>query len=83
MENNFSLQEMRVLIGRKVKTKVPFSCVPKGTTGEIQTPSRADYTSDGEEVRLLPIKWDLKKGEKPLIDWFDKGEFERFLELIF
>lgn len=61
----------------KIKTLVKFSGVPTGTTGEAEL--------DGN---LWKITWDLThdmKGNprfKPLVDWFDNQEFERFLKKI-
>jgi hypothetical protein len=55
----------------KIRTKVEFSGVPKGTTGTSEV--------DGKEFK---ITWDLPNRAKPLVDWFSKDEFEQFLEII-
>lgn len=53
----------------KVKTKVPFSGVPVGTTAELEL--------DGD---LFKVTWELPNRSKPLVDWFDAEERKRFLE---
>ena len=68
--------------GARVRSKVDFANVPKGTVGVVLT---KDHTG-------WPIQWELP-GEanvfgpgyhvrfpKPLVDWFDDWEADRFLE---
>jgi len=55
----------------KIKTKVTFSGVPAGTTGN------AELEKDG----LFKITWDLPRS-RPLVDWFTRSEFDRHLEVI-
>jgi len=60
-------------VGRRIKTLVEFSGVPQGTTGRVL---RADRSEDGF---TLAIEWDLPERGKPLVDWFTRSEFTRFL----
>lgn len=61
-------------VGRRIKTMVEFSGVPRGTFGEV---TRADRS--GEEYTVA-IQWELSERlGKPLVDWFTKDEYERFL----
>ena len=59
-------------VGRRVRTRVAFSGVPQGTTGVVLVP-------DDHPVSL-PIRWDLPGRARPLVDWFSRQEYERFLE---
>ncbi|MDD5559010.1 hypothetical protein [Candidatus Methylomirabilis sp.] len=62
-------------VGRRIKTLVEFSGVPKDTLGEV---TRADKSGEGY---TLAIQWELPEHcEKPLVDWFTRGEYERYLE---
>lgn len=57
-----------------IKTLIEFSGVPRGTLGEV---TRADKSGEGY---TLAIQWELpERHGKPLVDWFTKGEYERFL----
>jgi len=61
----------------KVKTLVKFSGVPKGTTAtcvQVEKPSWVKKKS-------YKVTWDLPRS-KPLIDWFDKEDFEKYLVVI-
>ena len=61
-------------IGRPVRTTVEFSGVPRGTRGRV---IRADRANGGY---TLGIEWDLpERRATPLVDWFTRGEYERFL----
>ncbi len=60
----------------KIKTLVKFSGVPKDTTG----------TAEHDE-NLWKITWDLPPKlfgmkRKPLQDWFDQKEFDKYLEVV-
>jgi hypothetical protein len=62
-------------VGRRIKTLVGFSGVPRGTLGEV---IRADKSGEGY---TLAIQWELRERHgKPLVDWFTKSEYERYLE---
>ncbi len=78
----FTRDEALAKRDKKIRSKIEFSGVPKGTTGVVLSPGLTDYTKDGK-LRSLPIQWDLpeRKG-KPLVDWFSKYDYERFLEEI-
>ena len=57
----------------KIKTLVPFSGVPEGTTGIAER--------DPEYHNNWKITWDLERS-RPLSDWFDQSEFDEYLEEI-
>jgi hypothetical protein len=62
-------------VGQRIKTLIEFFGVPRGTFGEI---TRADKSGEGY---TLAIQWELpERVGKPLVDWFTKGEYERYLE---
>jgi len=70
-------------VGKKIQTLVQFSGVPRGTTGTV---IRADVVSHAipvmgtaAELYDLAIEWDLPHRCKPLVDWFTKDEYEKFL----
>ena len=78
----FTKQEAEALVGKEVITRVEFSGVVKQTRGVVLKPSPNDYTSDGKYVRSVPVQWiQPERRGKPLVDWFTKYEFEKFLEL--
>ncbi len=70
----FSPAEARGKVGKRIRTTVAFSGVPKGTTGVALEPD--------DELVSLPIQWDLPGRTRPLVDWFTKWEYERYLEEI-
>lgn len=74
--NYFSGEAARALIGRGVRTLVEFSGVPTGTTGKV---IRADPTGDVDGYNV-GIEWDMPQRHKPLVDWFSRDEYDRFLE---
>lgn len=60
-------------IGQHIRTKVPFSGVPVGTTGTVFRFHQG----------LLSIRWNLgKHGKRPLQDWFSRWEYDKYLEEI-
>lgn len=62
-------------VGQRIKTLVEFSGVPRGTLGEV---TRADKSGEGY---TLAIQWELpERRGKPLVDWFTRNEYERYLE---
>ena len=63
----------RALVGTRVRTRVEFSGVPVGTAGQVV---RADRSGDGY---TLGVEWELTGRTKPLVDWFSRSEYERFL----
>ena len=70
----FTHAEAQVLQGAKISTTVAFSGVPKGTSGTVM---RADQGRNGYTVA---VQWELPGRAQPLIDWFSKAEFERYLQ---
>lgn len=74
--NYFSGKAARALIGRCVRTLVEFSGVPTGTIGKV---IRADPTADVDNYNV-GIEWDMPHRHKPLVDWFSRDEYDRFLE---
>ncbi len=64
-------------VGTRIKTLAAFSGVPAGTFGQV---INADPTEGGY---MLVIQWELAGREgKPLVDWFSRTEYERFLREI-
>jgi hypothetical protein len=72
----FTKHEAETIIGRRIKTNVDFSGVPKGTFGRVV---RAD--DDGRGGYSVGIEWTMQRS-RPLVDWFTKDEYKRFLEEI-
>ncbi len=71
----FTKEEAQGKVGRLIRSRVEFSSVPKGTSGQVV---RIDSMGDGWDV---VISW---KGDYydryPLEDWFTKDEYEKYLE---
>ncbi len=61
----------------KVKTLVEWSGVPKGTTATCIIEPKPNWT----KKKIWKVTWDLDR-KKPLVDWFDKEEFEKWLVVI-
>ncbi|SRR5712692_196091 len=101
-EKLFTKTEAEAKVGKKIRTLVEFSGVPKGTTGRVLQADPAGRVKpafgDAVEVYDLAIQWDLPtepptitSGElagelvtvirsgKPLVDWFTRSEYERYL----
>lgn len=88
----FTKEEADAKVCRRVRTRVEFSGVPEGTTGRV---IRADEAGAGYDLGIqwdLPteppaITTEKIGGEpvtivqtgKPLVDWFSKDEYEKFL----
>ena len=68
----FTPAELRAKVGQRVRTTIAFSGVPKGTTGVVLEP----------DDNTLPIQWDLPGRTRPLVDWFSKWEYQKYLEEI-
>jgi len=73
-DEHFTPAEARAKVGQRVRSRIAFSGVPKGTTGIVLEPDRKLVT--------LPIQWDLPGRSKPLVDWFSKSEYKDYLEEI-
>ena len=88
----FTEAEARALVGRRVRTSIAFSGVPVGTAARV---IQADRGRDGYTVALeweLPadpargyiggIDGEpvvVLTGGKPLVDWFTKDEYTRWI----
>ena len=58
-------------VGKRIRTKVEFSGVPAGTSGQV---TRADRGT-------VAIEWALEaRIRRPLVGWFTRQEYEQFLE---
>ncbi len=75
LEKHFTRQGAVALLGRRIRTDVEFSGVPAGTAGIVV---RADPAGSPGSY-TVGIQWQLDGREKPLIDWFTKNEYDRFL----
>jgi len=73
----FTRSEAEARVGRRLRSLVAFSGVPQGTTGTVVS---ADPAGDGGYD--LAIRWDLPGRTRPLVDWFSRDEYERYLEEI-
>ena len=58
----------------RIKTLVEFSGVPKDTTGLCEE----EHEEWHKGKKMWKVTWDLVRS-KPLIDWFDQREFDKFL----
>jgi hypothetical protein len=71
------------MLGRGIQSLVGFSGVPGGTTGRVirADPVSHPFAGGGAPAELydLAIQWDLPNRGKPLVDWFTKDEYEKFL----
>lgn len=102
LEKFFTKTEAEAMVGKKIRTLVEFSGVPRGTSGRVIRADAAGRVQPafGKTVDVydLAIQWDVPteppavmRGEaggepflcirsgKPLVDWFTREEFERFL----
>lgn len=73
-ERRFAPAQGAAKVGKRVRTLVEFSGVPKGTTGIV---TRYDEGA-------VAIAWDLPHrlfGTRtmPLVDWFDRAAYDRYL----
>jgi hypothetical protein len=72
---HFTQEEAEGKVGRAIESLVPFSGVPRGTTGKVVAAS--GELSDGWDV---VIEWDLPHRlfgmqRRALRDWFVKSEY--------
>jgi hypothetical protein len=74
-ERHFSRGEALALVGQRIRTLVEFSGVLAGTGGKV---TRADEGGCGSYT--VAIQWELPGRSSPLVDWFRRGEFYRYLE---
>ena len=91
----FTEQEAQAKIGKVIETLVEFSSVPKGTGGTVVRAdhgmAKARWTV-GIQWLLAPPKPSISLAQigneqliavdtgKPLIDWFTKAEYEKYLK---
>lgn len=68
----FSFKEATDKVGTWVSTLVEFSGVPVGTRGLVIE------ASDHENGCTVAIVWDMPR-DRPLMDWFSKDDYNRFL----
>lgn len=89
----FTEEEAKALVGRTVRTTIAFSGVPAGTEATV---IQADRSRDGFTVALQwhlpadPARGFIGgidgepvvviQGGRPLVDWFTKDEFDRWIE---
>ena len=59
-------------VGKRMRTRITFSCVPRETSGTVLEPD--------DRLVSRPIQWHLPGRTEPLVDWFSKSEYERYLE---
>ncbi len=77
VKQRFSYQEASSKIGKNVVCLRDFSGVPEGTKGTV---TGADKMGRYPEEWDVKIQWDLPGRLNPLVDWFTKGEYERYLK---
>lgn len=73
---NFDERQAKEKVGCEVETLVDFSGVPQGTRGRVV---RADMRDTGGYSYSLAIEWVIPGRAQPLMDWFSKTEYEKFL----
>ena len=87
----FKKAEAEALQGNRIRSMVEFSGVPKDTTGTITGADKTGRYAAGAFMRpgkagpegyTVAIQWDLPERGKPLVDWFSKTEFERYLQTL-
>jgi hypothetical protein len=70
-------------VGARIQTLVQFSGVPQGTFGEVinfdLAVNRSHQADPTEGGYTLVIQWELPGRTKPLVDWFSREEYARFL----
>jgi hypothetical protein len=73
----FSLDEAQAKVGRRIKTLVEFSGVPKDTTGQVIRADPAGQTKppfgEAREVFDVAIRWDLPRAQ-PLAEMVIPGD---------
>ena len=77
VRERFNQQEAYSKIGKIIATLREFSGVPAGTKGKV---IKQDDIGVKLEKCSVAIEWQLPGREKPLVDWFTKGEYGRYLK---
>jgi len=72
----FSWGEAMALIGQRIRTSTEFSGVPAGMDGKV---TRAD-SAGRDDGYTVAIQWELPGRANPLVDWFTRDEFYRYLD---
>jgi hypothetical protein len=68
----FTKQEAQYKVGKKIQAKIELASIPRGTVGIVLKPT--------DTLVSLPIQWELPdRLNHPLVDWFSKIDYERFL----
>jgi len=82
-EKHFSNAEAQGYVGKRIRTRVEFSGVPRGTTGVVIRADSAGksktFGKEATEVFDLAIQWDLER-QDALVDWFTREEYQKFFE---
>ena len=73
----FTQEEANSKIGKSIITLTEFSGVLAGTKGKV---IRQNNMGRKLEECSVAIEWQLPGREKPLVDWFTKGEYGRYLK---
>jgi len=68
----FTPAEAAAKVGKRMRTRIAFSGVPRGTSGTVLEPD--------DRLVSLPIQWHLPGRTEPLVDWSSESEYERYLE---
>lgn len=89
----FTKPEAETLVGTRIRTLVAWSGVPRDTTGEVVSADDGahgwtvaiqwDLATDPLRIEAGQVKgaaFVMVSGGKPLVDWFTKDEYERYLE---
>lgn len=88
MKQHFDRQAAEAKVGKRVRSLVEFSGVPRGTSGRVAAADPAGRVKpagqDSRNIYDVAIEWDLPSRQfgtqaKPLRDWFTKGEYEQYL----
>lgn len=83
MSKEFTQAEAAAKVGRTVRSRVEFSGIPKGSRGKAVKADPMGHSLKGgvkAEVWDVVIEWEDDSRTKPIRDWFNKDEYEQFLE---
>ena len=72
----FTEAEARALLGRRVRTRSEWGDAREDTAGVVtrveQSTTRLGW--------IVGITWDWPRKNDPLMDWFDRGQYERWIK---
>lgn len=86
---NFTKEEAKAKVGKRILTQREWAGVPKGSLGKVV---KADYMGkrkpafgDFQDVWDVVIEWELREPpfaerKRKIRDWFQKREYEQYLE---